>query len=298
MPDILIPLAYDRASQTKVGVFYTKLGEKGGNNDHVVVRLVNRSKQNLTMYSIKLFRVGSVSIHISKLETQRNGGGYVQQDGKKASFNKVVDLDARDEYQGFWISIQDDITVSVGKIGDPLIDPIGNYSDILREGPNEPYYFGLTTPTGSSASFGVNCDMPGLHFPDTCVTDNDCEDYPETVCGSRPLNEGLDPGIRPEPYDQWSEGDTLLKSCWCKVGRIRIPESKGCYDPIRKVVTLRDACFANYHCDHLPNTVCSLGKIDYHGFRYFIQLLYKARRQMKVGKIKNKKEFMIFLKIL
>ena len=22
-----------------------------------------------------------------------------------------------------------------------------------------------------SASFGVNCDMPGLHFPDTCVTD-------------------------------------------------------------------------------------------------------------------------------
>ena len=26
--------------------------------------------------------------------------------------------------------------------------------------------------SGTSASFGVNCDMPGLHFPDTCVTDN------------------------------------------------------------------------------------------------------------------------------
>ena len=25
--------------------------------------------------------------------------------------------------------------------------------------------------SGTSASFGVNCDMPGLHFPDTCVTD-------------------------------------------------------------------------------------------------------------------------------
>ena len=38
---------------------------------------------------------------------------------------------------------------------------------------------------------------------------------------------------------------------------MRIPESKGCYDPIRKVVTLKDACFADYHCNDLPNTACS-----------------------------------------
>ncbi len=31
----------------------------------------------------------------------------------------------------------------------------------------------------------------------------------------------------------------------------------GCYDPIREVVTLRDACFADYHCQHLPNTRCA-----------------------------------------
>ena len=49
----------------------------------------------------------------------------------------------------------------------------------------------------------------------------------------------------------------MLKSCWCKAGHIRIPESRGCYDPIRKVVTLRDACFADYHCNDLPNTVCA-----------------------------------------
>ena len=55
----------------------------------------------------------------------------------------------------------------------------------------------------------------------------------------------------------YSQGDELLKSCWCKPGHIRIPESKGCYDPIRKVVTLRDACFADYHCNDLPNTVCA-----------------------------------------
>lgn len=28
--------------------------------------------------------------------------------------------------------------------------------------------------------------------------------------------------------------------------------------PIRKVVTLQDACFADYHCNHLPNALCTL----------------------------------------
>jgi len=260
MPDILVPLAFDRASQTKVGVFYTKLGARNNNNDHVIVRIVNRAKQNLTMYSIKMFRVGSVSIHISKLEPQRNGGGFQQQDGKKTSVNEVIDIgnEESDSFQGFWISIKNDVTISVGRIGDKLIRPMVTYSDVLREGPDEPYYFGLTTPSGTSASFGVNCDMPGLHFPDTCVTDNDCEEYPKTTCASEPLNSGLDPGTREKPFNEWMVGDTLLKSCFCKAGTVRIPESRGCYDPIRKVVTIRDGCFADHHCAHLPNTICTL----------------------------------------
>ena len=53
------------------------------------------------------------------------------------------------------------------------------------------------------------------------------------------------------------QGDEILKSCWCEEGHMRIPESRGCYDPIRKVVTLKDACFADYHCNDLPNTVCA-----------------------------------------
>ena len=36
----------------------------------------------------------------------------------------------------------------------------------------------------------------------------------------------------------------------------RIPLSDGCYDPIRRVVTLGDTCFADYHCNDLPNTAC------------------------------------------
>ena len=37
---------------------------------------------------------------------------------------------------------------------------------------------------------------------------------------------------------------------------VRIPHSDGCYDPIRRVVTLGDTCFADYHCNDLPNTFC------------------------------------------
>jgi len=82
--------------------------------------------------------------------------------------------------------------------------------------------------------------------------------FPETVCQAMPVNPGLDPGTRENPFSEWKSGDEILKSCWCKEGHMRIPESKGCYDPIRKVVTLRDACFADYHCNDLPNTVCAL----------------------------------------
>ena len=99
-------------------------------------------------------------------------------------------------------------------------------------------YFGLTTEQ-SSATFGVNCDVPNLHFPDTCVTDDDCIDFPNTVCSNIPINQGLDPGTRNIPFDEWEPRDTLLKSCFCRAGHLRIPQSKGCYDPIRKVVTLR-----------------------------------------------------------
>lgn len=142
-----MPLAYDRASESKVGVFYTKLGERSGNNDHVIVRILNKNKQNLTMYSVKLFRVGTVSIHINKLEAQRNGGEFIQQDGRKVSVNNVIDLD-KDRFQGFWISIRNDVEISIGRIGDKLVDSVANFTDVLREGPEEPYYFGLTTPAG------------------------------------------------------------------------------------------------------------------------------------------------------
>ena len=141
-------------------------------------------------------------------------------------------------------------------------------------GPDDPYYFGLTVSDSASAQFGVNCDMPGLHFEDTCVTDEDCSEFPNTgeaakfspqfyisdilsVCAAEPINTGLDSGTRRLPFDQWREGDTLLRSCWCRAGHLRIPQSAGCYDPVRRVVTIQDGCFADYHCNDLPNTYCA-----------------------------------------
>ena len=69
----------------------------------------------------------------------------------------------------------------------------------------------------TAATFGVNCDMPGLHDEDTCVSDEDCVDFPQTVCQAMPINPGLDPGTRAVPFESWKKGDEILKSCWCKV---------------------------------------------------------------------------------
>ena len=123
------------------------------------------------------------------------------------------------------------------------------WNDTLREGPRNPTYFGLTTPDDSSASFGVNCDVPGLYFrwtkidfmcnsqnlsvpwniyedfliiinclfSDTCVDDSDCKEIPHTVCRNVPVNEGLDPGTRGTEFKSWDPRDTILKSCFCKV---------------------------------------------------------------------------------
>ena len=76
-----------------------------------------------------------------------------------------------------------------------LVDPILVWNDTLRDGPRDVQYFALTTDE-ADASFGVNCDVPNLHFDDTCVTDDDCEMFPNTVCSNEPLNTGLDPGTR------------------------------------------------------------------------------------------------------
>ena len=47
LPNTLMPLSFDRASEAKIGVFYAKFNGNNGNNDHLVVRMVNKNRKAL-----------------------------------------------------------------------------------------------------------------------------------------------------------------------------------------------------------------------------------------------------------
>ncbi|CAB4060786.1 unnamed protein product [Lepeophtheirus salmonis] len=220
LPRNLIPLTVDRASGAKVGVFYTKFNSLQNNNDHFIVRIIDESKSNETMYTFKLYNVGSISLFVSEYKK-----GPIRND-----------------------------EISLGKIGDTLVKPLIMWNDTYSKGPKKPYFLGITTPKSSSASFGASCEANNLHFSDTCITDEDCSEYPKTICRKDPIDPEFDQGGRDIPYDEWEKRNSILKTCFCKKGHIRIRGSKGCYDPVRSVITLKEACFSDHHCESLPNT--------------------------------------------
>ena len=86
-----------------------------------------------------------------------------QAEMRKVSVNTELRFD-KSQYQGFWVAVRNGIDISIGRIGDKIIESVANYSDIIREGPDNPYYFGLTVSETTSADFGVNCDMPGAEI--------------------------------------------------------------------------------------------------------------------------------------
>ena len=49
LPNTLMPLSFDRASEAKIGVFYAKFNGNNGNNDHLVVRMVNKNRKALAI---------------------------------------------------------------------------------------------------------------------------------------------------------------------------------------------------------------------------------------------------------
>ena len=50
LPNTLMPLSFDRASEAKIGVFYAKFNGNNGNNDHLVVRMVNKNRKGLISF--------------------------------------------------------------------------------------------------------------------------------------------------------------------------------------------------------------------------------------------------------
>jgi hypothetical protein len=59
-------------------------------------------------------------------------------------------------YVGFWITVRND-ELALGKIGSPLVQPLITWNDTLREGPRDPYYFGLTTDKVFFAETNLFC---------------------------------------------------------------------------------------------------------------------------------------------
>ena len=136
IPDTLVPLAFDRASESRVGVFYVKFSDDVySSNDFVVIRIMDKSKQNHSMYSIQLKKSGEVGIYLSTLERQRSQGTttLTQNEDRRASVNSEISFE-KSQYQGFWIAVRNGIDVSIGRIGDKIIAPVANYSDVMREG--------------------------------------------------------------------------------------------------------------------------------------------------------------------
>ena len=73
IPDTLIPLAFDRASKSRVGVFYTKFEDDSSRNRRnnfksVVIRILDKSKRNDSMYTIRLGDGGQVTMAVSQLQ--------------------------------------------------------------------------------------------------------------------------------------------------------------------------------------------------------------------------------------
>ena len=91
-----------------------------------------------------------------------NGGELQRNEIRRRSVNNAVNI-TESQYNGFWFTLKEE-ELTLGLIGDQLIEPVIIWNDTLREGPRDIKYFGLTTDQ-SSASFGVNCDVPNLHFP-------------------------------------------------------------------------------------------------------------------------------------
>ncbi len=126
--DLLLPT--HRASETKVGVFYVRFTADNGNNDHVIVRLVGQDKSNRTMYSIKLYRVGSVSIFVSRLEAN-NQGHFEQEEDRKQTVQAAINLTDTTMYRGFWFTVRGE-EISLGLIGDQVCGKFTDERKILK----------------------------------------------------------------------------------------------------------------------------------------------------------------------
>ena len=102
-----------------------------------MIRILDKSKRNDSMYSIRLGDGGQVTLHVSLLQAGRgqNSDTSTEQERTVATVNTEISFE-KSQLQGFWIAVRNGIDISIGRIGDKIINPLANYSDIIREGKN------------------------------------------------------------------------------------------------------------------------------------------------------------------
>ena len=67
-----------------------------------------------------------------------------RQEERVQSVQNVLNITEGTIHVGFWFTVKD-IEVSLGVIGDRLVDPLLVWNDTLRDGPRDVQYFALTT---------------------------------------------------------------------------------------------------------------------------------------------------------
>ena len=63
----------------------------------------------------------------------QNTDTLTEQERTLATFSTEISFE-KSQLQGFWIAVRNGIDISIGRIGDKIINPLANYSDIIREG--------------------------------------------------------------------------------------------------------------------------------------------------------------------
>ena len=74
-------------------------------------------------------------MQVSQLQAGRgqNSGSQTEEERTVATANTEISFE-KSQLQGFWIAVRNGIDISIGRIGDKIINPLANYSVIIREG--------------------------------------------------------------------------------------------------------------------------------------------------------------------
>lgn len=210
IPSEQFVLKKDNVSDAFLGVFYAKFPSSALGHHGTLLRLMSAEEEEKgkVMYSVSLQRNRVMSIKKSFLDANGNKVETVQIEEISTSYKWLNS----DTYTGIWF------IVKYGYIALGILDEHNLSNPLLRwRDSRTPYDIGVAglTSEGSAVFYGVDCPLinkRSFHPSQTCASDSDCVDIPNTQC----IRES-EPLILP--------GTTLnLLTCQCSDGFEPIPD--------------------------------------------------------------------------